>query len=68
MIACRKVFQTDFYCAKARPRSQALSIGVVFKSIAAMVRELCVFKNQNNKKTKRVILAVLLLRVWMIAR
>ena len=53
--ACHKVFLTDFSYTKAHAHGQVLSIGVVFKFIAAtcMARELCVNKkNQKNKKIK----------------
>ena len=53
VMGCHKVFQTNFSYTKAHAQGQAPSISAVSKSIAAMVRELCVSNKQKKKKKKK---------------
>ena len=70
VMGCHKVFQTNFSYTKAHAQGQAPSISAVSKSIAAMVRELCVSNKQKKKKnkTKWAILTVSVLDVRTIPK
>ena len=63
-----KVFQINFSCAKARTHGQAQLNGAFFKSIAAMVPELCIPNKKKKNKTKWAVLVVSVLNVQTIPK